>query len=364
MKTSEFDFTLPENLIAQYPDERLGISRLMTLNRNTGGRGHHACAELPRLLCKTEFLSSSGERPLLVFNDTKVRKARICCFSEKTGRETEFLLLSPVQDKETGKIWKAMAKHIKRKKTGDVFFVCGNDTVRKSTGKEAVAGVKVTGGDGEFLILEFDRAIDDEWLDKYGHIPLPPYIKRKDTPLDSERYQTVYARETGSAAAPTAGLHFTREILAQLADNGIGIAFVTLHVGLGTFLPVRTENIEEHKMHEEHFIITHENAIKIENAVNTGRKITAVGTTSMRALESAFINGKLKCGAMSTSIFIYPGYKFKVVNALFTNFHTPKSTLLMLVSAFAGRELILDSYAEAVRENYHFFSYGDAMLVY
>jgi S-adenosylmethionine:tRNA ribosyltransferase-isomerase len=366
MKTSEFDFTLPESLIAQYPCEHRGSSRLMTLNRRTGERNSHTCADLPCLLCEPRFLSASGEKPLLVFNDTKVRKARIACFSEKTGGGTEFLLLALMRNKETGKIWKAMAKHTRRKKNGNVFFVydSSNDTIPGPAGNAITASFKVIGADGEFLILEFDRAIDDKWLDKYGHIPLPPYIKRKDTPRDSQLYQTVYARETGSAAAPTAGLHFTREMLVQLADNGIESAFVTLHVGLGTFLPVRTENIEEHRMHEEQFIITPENAAKIESAYNAGRKIIVVGTTSLRSLESAFSNGKIKHGSMSTSIFIYPGYKFKVVDALFTNFHTPRSTLLMLASAFAGRDFILGAYAEAVRENYRFFSYGDAMLIY
>jgi len=213
-------------------------------------------------------------------------------------------------------------------------------------------------------LLEFDRPIDDDWLDRYGHIPLPPYIKRQDTQEDADRYQTVYAAACGSTAAPTAGLHFTRELLEKLAAAGIESAFVTLHVGLGTFLPVRSAHIEDHVMHNETFCIDAETAAKIERAKADGRKIIAVGTTSVRTLESAWDSvGRLKTGEGGTSIFIYPGYRFNVVDALFTNFHTPESTLLMLAAAFAGRELILESYAEAVREGYRFFSYGDAMLI-
>jgi S-adenosylmethionine:tRNA ribosyltransferase-isomerase len=211
--------------------------------------------------------------------------------------------------------------------------------------------------------LEFDRPIDDEWLDRYGHIPLPPYIKRGDTEADADRYQTVYAASCGSAAAPTAGLHFTRELLDNLADAGIETAFVTLHVGLGTFLPVRSAHIEDHVMHNETYYIDTETAAKIERAKAEGRKVIAVGTTSVRTLESAWDSGRLTTGEGGTSIFIYPGCRFNVVDALFTNFHTPESTLLMLAAAFAGRELILESYAEAIREGYRFFSYGDAMLI-
>jgi S-adenosylmethionine:tRNA ribosyltransferase-isomerase len=245
----------------------------------------------------------------------------------------------------------------KRRKPGSRYSFFDDNGVE-------VARATITGGEGEFRFIEFDRPVDDAWLEKYGHIPLPPYIKRGDAPQDADRYQTIYARATGSAAAPTAGLHFTREILDRLCGLGIGSAFVTLHVGLGTFLPVRSEDIEDHRMHEEQFIITEENAAVIEKAISEKRKIIAVGTTSLRTLESAFCEDGLKRGWQSTSIFIYPGYKFKAVDALFTNFHTPLSTLLMLVSAFAGRELILESYAEAVREGYRFFSYGDAMIVY
>ena len=354
MKTGDFDFDLPQHLIAQNPPEERGQSRLMTLNRVTGAREHRSVSQLPDILCAERFLSPRAQAPLLVFNDTRVRKARICAKNEQTGAEAEFLFLEDING--DGIVWKALAKHTRRKKTGSVyvFFHSGIQTARAA----------VCGFEGEYLLLEFERAIDDDWFEKYGSVPLPPYIRRKDNKNDDERYQTIYAKKTGSAAAPTAGLHFTRELLDALKTRGIGSAFVTLHVGLGTFLPVRTENVEDHVMHEERFLITEENASLIENAMEQGRKIIAVGTTSLRSLESAFCSGRLKRGWQGTSIFIYPGYKFKAADALFTNFHTPLSTLLMLVSAFAGRELILESYAEAVRKGYHFFSYGDAMLIY
>ena len=343
MKTEEFDFYLPEDLIAQYPCEQRGESRLMILDRKTGKRTHLMVGDLPDVLC--------DEKPLLVFNDTRVRKARVVGRSTDTGAESEFLFLTTELTEGTeGRIWKAMVKRAKRKKVGSTYDFFGVRAV-------------VAGFDGEHLLLEFDCPIDDEWFEKYGHVPLPPYVKRKDEAVDSDRYQTVYAKDTGSIAAPTAGLHFTKEILDKLAANGIESAYITLHVGLGTFLPVRSENIEDHVMHEEQFIITEDNAQKIEKAKNEGRKIIAVGTTSLRTLESAWSGGTLKRGEQCTSIFIYPGYEFKIVDTLFTNFHTPLSTLLMLVSAFAGKELILESYAEAVQERYRFFSYGDAMLI-
>jgi S-adenosylmethionine:tRNA ribosyltransferase-isomerase len=229
------------------------------------------------------------------------------------------------------------------------------------------------GRENDFCVIHFHHPVDDDWLDRCGHIPLPPYIKRPDTDDDAQRYQTVYASQTGSAAAPTAGLHFSAELLNRLAATGIESAYITLHVGMGTFWPVHSANIEDHVMHEEAFDIGDDAALKIERAAAEHRRILAIGTTSLRTLESAF-TGTVARGRGATSIFIYPGYQFKIVNALFTNFHTPESTLLMLVSAFAGahaaenpdygRELILESYAEAIREGYRFFSYGDAMLIF
>lgn len=331
----------------------------MLINRSTNAVEHSMCAQLPDIINDVQFLSPNGEKPLLVFNDTKVRKARLRAFPlNGTKNETEFLLIETISNENASRTWKALVKKSRQQKPGSVFLF-----YNKSDMIAAKATVK--GREGDCLILDFDRVIDDNWLDTYGHIPLPPYIKRKDEwPDDSERYQTIYAQETGSTAAPTAGLHFTREILDRIAAYGIQSAFITLHIGLGTFLPVRSENVEDHKMHEEQFIITEENAKLIENAIAARRKIIAVGTTSLRTLESAYENGKIKRGWQKTSIFIYPGYQFKAVDALFTNFHTPQSTLLMLVSAFAGRENILSAYQEAINLNYKFFSYGDATLIY
>ena len=358
IKKGDFSFELPEKLIAQYPCEHRGQSRLMMLDRVTGERTHSAVSQLPQILDTPRFLSPDGQKPLLVFNNTKVRKARLTGKHTLTGAEAEFLLLEKMNNNDcNAKVWKTMAKRARRKKQGSsyAFF--------DAEGRQAANAV-IIGAEGEFLLLEFDRRIDDEWLEKYGHIPLPPYIKRKDAPCDSQRYQTIYADRTGSAAAPTAGLHFTQEILDQIAASGIESVFITLHVGLGTFLPVRCENIEDHVMHEETFNIDEEAAEKIENTKKAGRKIIAIGTTSVRTLESAWIDGKLKRGENKTAIFIHPPYQFNVIDALFTNFHTPESTLLMLVSAFAGRQLIMESYAEAVKNEYRFFSYGDAMFIY
>ncbi|GHT60306.1 S-adenosylmethionine:tRNA ribosyltransferase-isomerase [Spirochaetia bacterium] len=368
MRTKDFSFELPEHLIAQYPPAERGQSRLMVLDRAARSREHRMVADLPDLL-KSNFQAPQSipsapqsilpAPPLLVFNNSRVRKARLLGTSktegQATGAQVEFLLVNKVKEggAEPGTIWRAMVRRAKRRRPGSRYAFA-----------DGVEG-EITGLDGEFRIVRFNRPVNDEWLDKNGHIPLPPYIKRSDTAADSERYQTVYADLTGSSAAPTAGLHFTRDLLDRLAAAGIESAFVTLHVGLGTFLPVRVENIEDHKMHEEIYSIDDETASCIENAKAAGRKIIAVGTTSVRTLESAWDSnaGKLRRGEGSTSIFIYPGYSFKAVDALFTNFHTPESTLLMLVSAFTGREFILESYAEAVREGYRFFSYGDAMLI-
>jgi len=369
MKTNEFNFDLPVQLIAQQPGDERGRGRLMLLDRGSGKRTHSCVSRLPDILSDGCFLSPRGDKPLLVFNDTKVRKARLNGKSFKSGARTEFLLLEPLKNgkEEAGNIeWKFLVKHAARRKAGSAY-------VFYDSGGADIARAEIIDYQNEFKTLRFNKPLDDDFFDKYGHVPLPAYIKRADTPSDSERYQTVYAKQTGSAAAPTAGLHFTREILDNLKEHGVESAFITLHVGLGTFLPVRHENIEDHVMHEEHFNITDTNAAIIESAVTQKRKIIAVGTTSLRALESAAYNEErvLKRGWQQTSIFIYPGYRFKMADALFTNFHTPYSTLLMLVSAFAarngtysGKDLILESYKEAVREGYRFFSYGDAMLIY
>jgi S-adenosylmethionine:tRNA ribosyltransferase-isomerase len=359
MKPSDFSFELPADLIAQYPPEQRGQSRLMLLERLSGKRQHRMVGELPEILSGPELRGRDGGLPLLVFNNSKVRKARLIGVSLDSGASVEFLLLEKV-----GVIWKTLVKHAKRRKPGSryVFYDAAGAEIARA---EITGGEMADHADNEFRFLTFDRDIDDAWLDRYGHIPLPPYIKRKDAPSDADRYQTVYAADTGSAAAPTAGLHFTRELLDRIAAAGIETAFITLHVGLGTFLPVRCTRIEDHVMHSESFTIDEQTAAKIETAKAEGRKIVAVGTTTARTLESVWSSSDPHSPLLSgiTSIFIYPGYQFKVVDALFTNFHTPESTLLMLVSAFAGRELILESYAKAIGEGYRFFSYGDAMLI-
>ena len=351
MRTSDFSFTLPAHLIAQHPPEQRGHSRLMVVNRQTGKRTHCMAADLPEILCGSE-LRGGGGLPLLVFNNSKVRKARLIATSG-SGAHVEFLLLNNENEKSQ---WKALVQRANRRRPGSVYLFFDRE------GNE-IARAVITGVEGGICCLEFDRRIDDDWLERYGHIPLPPYIKRQDTPEDADRYQTVYAEAYGSAAAPTAGLHFTHELLGRITAAGIETAFITLHVGLGTFLLVRSASIEDHVMHHEAFYIDAETAAKTEKAKAEGRKIIAVGTTSVRALESAWDAGRLRRGEGSTSIFIYPGYQFNAVDALFTNFHTPESTLLMLAAAFAGRECILDSYAEAVDKGYRFFSYGDAMLI-
>jgi S-adenosylmethionine:tRNA ribosyltransferase-isomerase len=338
MKTAAFSFELPGELIAQNPPEQRGLSRLMVLDRKEGARSHAMMGDLPGLLDRGS---------LLVFNNSKVRKARIYGISE-TGARVEFLLLKRLDPHA----WTFMARRSKRR-APQSRYAFEDGLAAEIEDREATR------------LLRFDRPVDDAWLDLHGHIPLPPYIKRADTPEDWERYQTVYAAIIGSAAAPTAGLHFTPELLAELERRGLETAFLTLHVGLGTFLPVRSENIEDHVMHEESYAIGEETAAKIEKAKAEKRPIVAVGTTSLRALESAWDEeaGRLRRGEAATSIFIYPGYAFKLADQLFTNFHTPESTLLMLAAAFAGRELILESYKEAVDRRYRFFSYGDAMLI-
>lgn len=344
METTDFSFDLPEELIAQYPSAERGASRLLVLDRATGARRHLATADLPSLI---------EPGTLMVFNDSKVRKARLygTPLGAEGGGEVEFLLLNRLGGSPGESLWRAMVRRAKRQRPGRRFSFPGG-----------VEG-EIAGEDGEFRLVRFEGDLDDLWLEEHGHIPLPPYIKREDSPSDSSRYQTIYAKAVGSSAAPTAGLHFTPALMEGLRAAGARIAYVTLHVGLGTFLPVRTGRVEDHRMHEETYSISDETAVEVEAAVAEGRQVLAVGTTSVRTLESAWSQGRLARGSGRTSIFIYPGYRFQVVNRLFTNFHTPESTLLMLVSAFAGKDLILDTYREAVAERYRFFSYGDAMLI-
>ncbi len=345
MLLKEFDFNLPEELIAQHPSGIRGQDKLMLLNRKTGEIEHHKMDDLPDLILPGT---------LMIFNNSKVRRARCYGIKETTGREQEFMFLNQID--QTGNTWNTMVKGAKKQKPGMRY--------KFPDGSTGTIIEHPENNGTEFRTLHFDFPITEEWFEKNGHIPLPPYIKREDTEEDSERYQNVYAKETGSAACPTAGLHFTEKMLARLTEKGIEREFVTLHVGLGTFLPVREEKIEDHKMHEEVFTVPQTTADKINQAKKEGRPILAVGTTSVRTLESACDeNGAVKAGTSSTHIFMYPGYKFKVIDQMFTNFHTPESTLIMLVSAFAGREHILNAYQKAVEQHYKFFSYGDAMFI-
>ncbi len=350
MKLSDFNFELPPELIAQKPAGIRGQDKLMFLSKGNGAVQHLSMDDLPDLITPDT---------LMVFNNSKVRRSR--CYgikiSEKEGqggREQEFMFLN--QMSPDLKIWQTMVKGAKKVKPGNQFMF-NDGSIGTIIPNESDKG-------SEFRTISFECILDDGWFSRNGHIPLPPYIRREDDDTDSERYQTIYAKETGSSACPTAGLHFTEEMFKKLDKKGIERCFVTLHVGLGTFLPVRSENIEDHKMHEEFYSIPFDTAEKINRAKKEGRPVLAVGTTSVRTLESASDeNGFVKGGTSSTSIFMYPGYKFKCVNQIFTNFHTPESTLIMLVSAFAGKENILNAYRKAVEKKYHFFSYGDCMLI-
>ncbi|MCR4938781.1 MAG: tRNA preQ1(34) S-adenosylmethionine ribosyltransferase-isomerase QueA [Treponemataceae bacterium] len=359
MLTSDFNFDLPQELIAQHPSGVRGQDKLMVLERLSGRVEHQAMDDLP------SFIEPGT---VMVFNNSRVRRARVYGIKESTGRETEFMFLNTI-DKDCC-VWNVMVKAAKKQKPGMRYTFPDGTTALM---------VEHAGNEGtEFRALKFDSPLDEEWFERNGHIPLPPYIKRGDCEEDSERYQNVYATDTGSAACPTAGLHFTEDMLSRLDKAGVERCFVTLHVGLGTFLPVREESVEKHKMHEEWYTIPAETAEKVNRAKKEGRPVLAVGTTSVRTLESAYQSlhglpgqdskendGSQWIGATtsSTSIFMYPGFKFNVVDKMFTNFHTPESTLIMLVSAFAGREHILDAYKEAVAHHYRFFSYGDCMLI-
>ncbi|MDR1787931.1 MAG: tRNA preQ1(34) S-adenosylmethionine ribosyltransferase-isomerase QueA [Treponema sp.] len=338
MQTTDFTFDLPEELIAQRPPPERGMSRLLVLDRNTRTWQHSSMTELPR------FLPPGA---LLVFNDSRVRKARLRGTSADGSGCADFLLI----EKKDDTLWKALVPRARKRKPGSVYQF------------DQGLSAEVRGNAGRYIILHFNKPVTEAYIEECGHIPLPPYIKRADEAADSERYQTVYARDPGSVAAPTAGLHFSSEMLAELAERGFESAFVSLDVGPGTFFPVRAETIEAHVMHAERYRVGAGAAERIEQAKQQGRAIAAVGTTSMRVIESAWEQGRLRRGEGRTSLFIYPGYTFKAVDLLFTNFHTPRSTLLMLVSAFAGRDFILEAYREAVRERYRFFSYGDAMLI-
>jgi S-adenosylmethionine:tRNA ribosyltransferase-isomerase len=337
VKTRAFSFKLPAELIAQEPPAQRGASRLLVLDRAGGAIRHARIAELPSLL-------PSGT--LVVLNDSRVRKARLFGVFPQTGGAIEVLLLERLE----GGRWRALAARSRGRQGRPYLFPGG------------VQGTVVESS-GDSCTVQFVPPVDEDYLERHGHVPLPPYIRRQDTPADGSRYQTVYARHTGSAAAPTAGLHLSEELLAELRRGGVEVAPVTLHVGLGTFLPIRSESIEGHLMHAESYRVPPETALAVNRALAEGRRVLAVGTTAVRTLESAWKEGEVRAGEGQTSLYILPGYRFRVVSQLLTNFHTPRSTLLVLVSAFAGRQAILRAYREAVRERYRFFSYGDAMLI-
>ncbi len=340
LKTSDFYFDLPEELIAQDPLEDRSSSRLLVLDRSTGETEHRIFKEVVDYLVPGDCL---------VLNNTRVIPARLLGEKEDTKGAVEVLLLK----RREKNLWETLVKPGKKCRPG----------ARLSFGEGRLkAEVLEILEEGNRLIRFEYEGIWEELLDSLGEMPLPPYITHKLQ--DKNRYQTVYARYEGSAAAPTAGLHFTRELLEEIEARGVNIAYVTLHVGLGTFRPVKVENILNHHMHAEYYEITQEAADKINAAKEAGGRVICVGTTSCRTLESAANEqGRLKAGCGNTDIFIYPGYSFKVLDGLITNFHLPESTLVMLVSAFAGREKVLEAYAEAVREKYRFFSFGDAMLI-
>ena len=334
LQTADFDFELPEELIAQTPLQRRDGSRLLTLDRKTGAPQHMHFSDLPSLL-----------RPgdCLVLNDSRVLPARLIGHRDPSGGAVEVLLLVDKGDK----VWECLVR----------------------PGRKMRVGERVVFGDGALLedgnrLVRFEyEGIFLELLEQLGRMPLPPYIKEELN--DPERYQTVYSREVGSAAAPTAGLHFTKELLDQVEVMGVKLCYVTLHVGLGTFRPVKEENITDHDMHSEFCMISQETADIINETKRSGGRVICVGTTSCRTIESwAAEDGTMTARSGWTNIFIYPGYRFKVLDCLITNFHLPESTLIMLVSALAGREHVLAAYREAVQERYRFFSFGDAMFIY
>ena len=340
MKVTDFDFYLPEELIAQHPLEKRDQSRLMVLDRNTGEIEHKRFYDIINYLEKGDTL---------VLNNTRVLPARLIGEKEHTGGKIEFLLLKRLE----GDKWECLAKPGKSAREGR-RFTFGN-------GKLIAEVIEVLENGNRIIEFSYE-GIFEEVLDSLGEMPLPPYIHERLE--DKERYQTVYSKEEGSAAAPTAGLHFTEELLQQIKDKGVNIAYVTLHVGLGTFRPVKVEDIENHDMHSEFYILDEENAKIINDTKERGNRIISVGTTSTRTLETiGDENGRVKAQTGWTNIFIYPGYKFKVVDNLITNFHLPESTLIMLVSTLAGQEHVLNAYNEAVKEKYRFFSFGDAMFI-
>jgi S-adenosylmethionine:tRNA ribosyltransferase-isomerase len=342
MLVKDFTYHLPQDLIARHPSEKRDGSRLMLLDRSSGSIAEDT-------FCNLQLYLRPGD--LLVMNDTRVIPARLFGHKPTGGRVEIFLLRRMTGDDER---WECLLKSSKKFQEGQNILL--------ESGMTAVVLSRCV---SECWQVEFKgKEPFDSWLEREGHIPLPPYFQRDDCPDDRERYQTVIARKPGAVAAPTAGLHFTHELLARLASNGIETAFLTLHTGLGTFQPVRTRHVEEHQIHTESYVIPSNTAEAINRTKAAGGRIIAVGTTSARTLEyTAQQSGHVAAGSGEADIYIYPGYRFKVIDALITNFHLPESTLLMLVSALAGREFVLEAYREAVSRGFRFYSYGDAMFI-
>jgi S-adenosylmethionine:tRNA ribosyltransferase-isomerase len=342
MLVSEFDYHLPAELIARVPSSQRGASRLMRLDRHSGAIGHDVFGNIAACLDPTD---------LLVMNDTRVIPARLAGHKATGGKVEVFLLRC---DEGLAESWTCLIRPSRGIREGqEIFFASG---MRARVCERP---------DPESWRIEFQGEEPfGDWLEREGRIPLPPYLQREADHLDRERYQTVFAQAPGAVAAPTAGLHFSRELLRELSDHGIRTAFVTLHTGLGTFLPVRCERVEDHRIHTEQYSIPQATADAIHATRERGGRVVAVGTTTARTLEYAADDaGEVRAGAGEADIFIYPGYRFKAVDALVTNFHLPESTLLMLVAAFAGREFVLAGYREAIEQGYRFYSYGDAMLI-
>ncbi|KXG43105.1 tRNA preQ1(34) S-adenosylmethionine ribosyltransferase-isomerase QueA [Tepidibacillus infernus] len=342
MNIELFDFYLPEELIAQTPLKNRAESKMLTLNRKTGEIRHHHFKDI------VDYLQPGDT---LVLNDTKVLPARLFGIKKETGAKIEVLLLKQLENDR----WETLVKPGKKLRVGHQIIF----------GDGLLTGIveDMTEVGGRIIRFQY-QGVFNEILDQLGQMPLPPYIKEQLE--DKDRYQTVYAKNLGSAAAPTAGLHFTKELLEQIKEKGIEILYITLHVGLGTFRPVQAQNIEEHHMHSEFYSLSEEVAEKLNQAKSDGRRIIAVGTTSVRTLETVIDQESRRFIAKQgwTDIFIYPGYQFKAIDAMITNFHLPKSSLIMLVSALAGREQVMKAYREAIQHHYRFFSFGDAMFIY
>lgn len=340
MNVEEFDYHLPESLIAQTPLKNRDQSRLLVLGRKTGNIAHKHFTDI------MDYFESGDT---LVLNDTRVMPARLFGLKEETGAKVEMLMLTRIEDND----WEVLLKPAKRIKVGNTLSF-GNGKIIAECIKELEQG-------GRIMRLHYEGILEER-LDELGEMPLPPYIKERLD--DPDRYQTVYAKENGSAAAPTAGLHFTDELLQKIKDKGVNIAFITLHVGLGTFRPVSVEDIDDHEMHSEYYQMTKETADMLNKTKENGYRIISVGTTSTRTLETIRRDHEQFVATSGwTDIFIYPGFEYKAIDGLITNFHLPKSTLVMLVSAFSSREYILNAYKEAVKLKYRFFSFGDAMLI-